>query len=143
MNSKRRILVVDDNHSVVKLLELVLQKEGYTVLSAFDGLEGYQAACREKPDLILLDVIMPEMDGYEVCRRLQAREDTENIPVIFLTVKGDVDGVTSRQKKWIISQRIQERIEGFQAGAIEFLCKPIVAKEVLKQVKQVLGMGSG
>jgi CheY-like chemotaxis protein len=143
MNSKPRILVVDDNHSVVKLLELVLQKEGYAVLSAFDGWEGFQIACQEKPDLILLDVIMPQMDGYEVCRRLQAREDTSRIPVIFLTVKGDVGGVTSTQKKWIISERIQERVEGFQAGAIQFLSKPIVAKEVLQQVKQVIELGKG
>lgn len=140
MSSPPRILVVDDNHSAVKLLELVLQREGYTVLTAFDGLDGLKKACAEKPDLILLDVVMPNMDGYEVCRCLQAGKDTANIPVIMLTIKGVVTGVCNKQKKRIFSERVEERLEGFEAGAIEFLSKPIVAKEVVKRVKKVLAM---
>ncbi len=138
MSSEVRILVVDDNHSIVKLLELVLQRAGFVVLTAFDGLDGYTKARAEKPDLILLDVVMPRMNGYDVCRRLQSLQDTVRTPIVFLTAKGRVKGVINRTKKRVLDDHIQERIDGFDAGATEFLSKPIVAKEVVDKVRLIL-----
>jgi DNA-binding response OmpR family regulator len=141
MSRQARILVVDDNHSVVKLLELLLQREGYVVLTAFDGMDGLQKAGQEKPDLIILDVVMPGIEGYEVCRHLQADPNTANIPVIFLTVKGDVRGVISLNRKRIVGERVRERMDAYDAGATDFLSKPIVAKEVVDRVRKVLSVG--
>ncbi len=141
MSRPARILVVDDNHSVVKLLELLLQREGYIVLTAFDGMDGLQKAGQEKPDLIILDVVMPGIEGYEVCRHLQADPNTANIPIIFLTVKGDVRGVISLNRKRIVGERVRERIDAYEAGATDFLSKPIVAKEVVDRVRKVLSVG--
>ena len=95
-------------------------------------------ACKEKPDLIILDVVMPGMDGYEVCRCLQARRDTAAIPVIMLTAKGDIDSLpSSPEMQSVYLDRLDERMEGFEAGAVGFLSKPILAKEVIAQVKKV------
>ena len=136
MNTETRILVVDDNRSVVRIIQVLLQKEGFEVLTAFDGLEALQKAQEEKPDLIILDVVMPKMDGYEVCRLLQDDPDTAAIPVLMLTVKGQVDDPDLDERA--LDTGIQERMEGYEAGAIEFLSKPIKAKELLDRVKTLL-----
>ena len=128
MSSKARILVVDDNRSLVRVLEHLLEKEGFEVLTAFDGPEGLQKAREEKPDLIILDIIMPEMDGYEVCRLLQRDPDTARIAVLMLT-RLDLKRFTSRD---------EERIEGLQAGAIDYLSKPVTAKGLLDRVRGLL-----
>ena len=138
MSTTARILVVDDNRSVVRLLELTLQLAGYEVLTAYDGPEGYSKACGETPDLIILDVMMPGMDGYEVCRALQKRDATARIPIVFLTEKGQVNGATDPTKKRAFNLRVRERITGFDAGATEFLSKPIVAKDVIEKVRVIL-----
>ena len=135
---RKCILLIDDDRSIVRILEIVLQREGYAVLTAFDGSEGVQKACEEKPDLIILDVVMPGMDGYEVCQCLQARRDTAAIPVIMLTAKGDIDSLpSSPEMQSVYLDRLDERMEGFEAGAVGFLSKPILAKEVIAQVKKV------
>jgi DNA-binding response OmpR family regulator len=136
MNTKIRILVVDDNRSLVRIMQGLLQKENYQVLTAFDGLQGLQKAREEKPDLIILDVVMPRMDGYEVCRLLQDDPDSAAIPVLMLTVKGQVDDPDLDERA--LETGIQERMEGYEAGAIEFLSKPIKAKELLHRVKTLL-----
>ena len=82
----RKILVVDDEESIVKIIEYNLKKEGYEVLSAFDGEEGYKLAVEGKPDLILLDIMMPKMDGYEVCKKVRERSD---VPIIMLTARAE------------------------------------------------------
>ena len=119
MSSETRILVVDDNRSVVRLIEALLQKEGFEVLTAFDGLEGLQKAREEKPDLMILDIVMPRMDGYEVCRLLQDDHDTAAIPVLILTVKGQVDepGIGDQD----VEARVREQMAGYEAGAVDFL----------------------
>lgn len=116
-----------------------LARGGFKVLTAFNGPEGLQRAREEKPDLIILDTIMPKMDGYEVYRHLQKDTDTAHIPVLFLTV--DIEADESR----IINPRghsstivLKERIETRQAMAIDFLSKPVTAKEVVDRVQALL-----
>ncbi len=136
MDSKTRILVVDDNHSIVRTIKALLQKEGFEVLTAFDGLEGLRKAREEKPNLIVLDIVMPRMDGYEVCRLLQDSPDTAAIPVLMLTVKGYIDDPSLDDQA--IESRIQEQMNGFDAGAVDFMSKPIKAKELLERVRTLL-----
>ncbi len=136
MSSKARILVVDDNHSIVRLIGALLQKDGFEALTAFDGLEGLQKAREEKPDLIILDIVMPRMDGYEVSRLLQDDPDTAAIPVLMLTVKGQIDDPSLDDHA--LEAGIRERMDGYEAGALEFLSKPIKAKELLDRVKALL-----
>ena len=83
---KKKILVVEDEKAISDILVFNLQREGYDTLAAYDGAEGLRCALEEAPDLILLDVMLPEMDGFEVCQRLKADKETEGIPVIFLSV---------------------------------------------------------
>jgi DNA-binding response OmpR family regulator len=137
MSSKARILIVDDNRSLVRIIERLLQKQGYKVLTAFDGTTGLQMAREEKPDLIILDIIMPGMDGYQVSRRLQADPDTAIIPVLILTVLGQTESHTA-DSPGRYNVRVHQRIEGFESGAMEFLSKPVKAKELLKRVKALL-----
>ena len=136
MSSDTRILVVDDNHSIVRLIGALLQKDGFEVLAAFDGLEGLQKAREEKPDLIVLDIVMPRMDGYEVSRLLQNSPATAAIPILMLTVNGQVDDPSLDDDA--LRAGIRERMDGYEAGAVEFLSKPIKAKELLDRVRALL-----
>ena len=138
MSSKARILVIDDNRSLVRVIEGVLQRQGYEVLTAFDGVEGFEKAKKEKPDLIILDIVMPKMDGYEACRHLQRNPATAGIPILMLTVKGQVNEVANPEDQRDYYARIRERLAGFDAGALEFLSKPVTAKELVKQVQRLL-----
>lgn len=137
----RRILVVDDNRSIVKALELILKREGYEVSTAFDGLEALQKAFDDQPDLVLLDIEMPFMNGYEVCRKLRAARNLKNLRIIMLTVKGWVSPIGPQlTRKRVLEERLREQTEGFEAGADEFLSKPIMAKEVVEYVKKQLAL---
>ena len=139
MGNKKRVLVVDDNESIVRVLEHVLARAGYAVSTAFDGPEAVDTAIRVRPDLVLLDIEMPTMDGYEVCRRLRARYDLKHMRIIMLTVKGQLTPLGPElSAKKALEQRVREQTDGFDAGADEFLTKPIVAKEVLAQVNRFL-----
>jgi two-component system cell cycle response regulator len=104
-----RILVVDDIEANVRLLEAKLSAEYYEVIPAYDGISALEIAAREQPDIILLDVMMPGMDGFEVCRRLKEAVDTRHIPVVLVTA---LDGRS-------------ERVAGLDSGADEFLTKPV------------------
>jgi CheY-like chemotaxis protein len=140
MNTGESILVVDDNRSIVRMLELVLQKNGYRVVTAFDGFEALEKARVEKPVIMLLDVIMPGIDGYEVCRRLQASPETQATRVIFLTSKGRLDLPEVPELKKVMERNVEERARGFEAGAIGFISKPVSAKNVLEEVRRVLAI---
>jgi len=87
----KKILVIDDEPELVRAITVRFEASGYKAIPAFDGQEGIAKAKKLKPDLILLDIIMPGMDGYEVCRRLKADPDTKNIPVLILTASGQRD----------------------------------------------------
>lgn len=117
-----RILVVDDQLINVQLLKRKLERHNMYVISAYSGQDALDAVSTEKPDLILLDVMMPEMDGIEVCRRLQAREDTRSIPVIFITARNTKEG----------------KIEGLAVGAVDYITKPIDLDETLARVQTQL-----
>jgi two-component system, sensor histidine kinase and response regulator len=116
------ILVVDDQPINVQLLKRKLEREGIRVFTATNGIEALAATAREKPDLILLDVMMPDMDGIEVCQRLQAQEDTRSIPIIFITAR------TNKESK----------LEGLGVGAVDYITKPIDLDETLARVQTQL-----
>jgi DNA-binding response OmpR family regulator len=113
------ILVVDDQPINVQLLKRKLEREGIRVVTAYNGLEALDLVAREKPDLILLDVMMPDMDGIEVCQRLQASEETRSIPVIFITARTSKEG----------------KIEGLGVGAVDYITKPIDLDETYARVQ--------
>ncbi len=114
-----RVLVVDDDPPSVKMISFLLREEGYDVVSADNGVTALELIDREPPDLVILDVMMPHLDGFEVCRRMRQKVD---VPIIFLSAKGEtVDKVT-----------------GLQLGADDYLAKPFEPAELLARVKAVL-----
>jgi len=121
-----RILVVDDQPLNVKLLADSLRRQGYETLTANSGREALERISAEPPDLVLLDVVMPEMNGYEVCRAIRARRKTQILPVIMVTALDPQE----------------ERIKGLEAGADDFLTKPINQPELLARVRSLLRIKS-
>ncbi|MDH3453869.1 MAG: response regulator [Desulfuromonadales bacterium] len=122
MSNKARILLIDDHQTVFRLIEAIVRIKGYTLLYAESGQQGIVMARKEQPDLILLDVMMPDIDGFKVCQYLKENEDTKTIPVMFLTARG-ADGDLEAGRK---------------AGADGFMTKPFQTIEVLKQIEQLL-----
>jgi two-component system, sensor histidine kinase and response regulator len=133
MRTKPLVLVVDDEKSLVLIAQRVLQKEGFEVITAYNGAEGLQQAYANLPDVIVLDIVMPEMNGYQVCQKLQANEKTCGIPVIFLSVKGNVD-----EKKGATTEGLKEINEAFNRGASDFLNKPVTARELIDTINKAL-----
>ena len=133
---KTRILVVDDDRPTVLIISSVLKRHGYEVYTAYDGLNGLKTAREVKPHLMILDLMMPLMNGYEVCRHLQADPATRKISVMMLTAKGGVE--QNVKKSYQFATRVQDRLRGFEVGAAEFLTKPVKANELVKRVKSVL-----
>jgi two-component system sensor histidine kinase/response regulator len=117
-----KILVVDDQPINVQLLKRKLEREGMTVATAYSGPEALDLVAADKPDLILLDVMMPDMDGIEVCQRLQADSETKTIPIIFITARTSKEG----------------KIEGLGVGAVDYITKPIDLDETLARVQTQL-----
>jgi two-component system alkaline phosphatase synthesis response regulator PhoP len=137
MAEKKRILIVDDNHSLVLGAQLLLKQNDFDVSTAYDGAQGLEKALTEKPDLIILDINMPVMNGYEVCRRLRSEPDTARIPIIILSARGEVD-----EQKSAVVVGLQEVYEGYDLGANNFLTKPVTAQELLDAVKTELSFSS-
>jgi DNA-binding response OmpR family regulator len=122
VNTPAKILVVDDTPRNVKLLADLLTVKGYEVVTATSGKEALDKIEREQPDLVLLDVVMPEMSGYEVCRKIREIPETRILPVVMVTALDPAE----------------ERIKGIEAGADEFLTKPINQAELLARVRSLL-----
>ena len=118
------VLVVEDDRNIAELLQMYLEKEGYTVTVAADGGQGLSKFRANKPDLVLLDVMMPVMDGWAVCRAIRAESQT---PVIMLTAKGETD----------------DKVAGLKQGADDYITKPFEMKEVLARIEAVLRRTSG
>ena len=118
------VLVVEDDRNIAGLLQMYLEKEGYAVTVAYDGGQGMQKFRAIRPDLVLLDVMMPVMDGWTVCKNIRAESQT---PVIMLTAKGETD----------------DKVQGLRAGADDYITKPFEMKEVLARIEAVLRRSSG
>jgi class 3 adenylate cyclase/CheY-like chemotaxis protein len=121
MEQQAKLLVVDDTPHNVRLLEAVLSPRGYEVLAAGSGGEALEKVVTEQPDLILLDIVMPSMDGFEVCRRLRADSATRFLPIIMITASG-----------------AQEKLNALEAGADDFILKPFDKAELLARVQSLL-----
>jgi putative two-component system response regulator len=117
-----KILIVDDETSSRTALEMLLRREGFEVHNAFDGASALAACASAQPDLILLDVLMPGIDGFEVCRRIKARPETRLTPVVLITGLSNTD----------------DRIKGINAGADDFLSKPIDMNELLARTRSLI-----
>lgn len=121
-NRISKILVVDDQEDNIDLVTTNLEMEGFQLSSAMNGREGFDSACRLKPDIIILDIMMPVMDGWEACRLLKENETTKNIPIIILTAKTGIKDV----------------INGFNQGALDYLRKPFHVEELISRVKKII-----
>lgn len=115
---KNLIFVIDDNKMNIQLLNSVLKKANYDVISTMHGEKAFEIAAREKPDLILLDIMMPRMDGFEVCQLLKSRKATKYIPIIFLTARNDEEGI----------------LKGFKLGAADYVTRPFNRVELLARI---------
>ena len=114
----KKILIVEDEANIRELLRLYLEREGYTVLEAENGVEGIKKWKSDKPDMLLLDVMMPVMDGWAVCREIRAESD---VPIIMLTAKGET----------------ADRVSGLEMGADDYIVKPLEMPEVIARVRAV------
>lgn len=114
-----KIMVVDDDKNICELLRLYLEKEGYQVVIANDGKEAVELNEKEDPELILLDIMLPQLDGWQVCREIRKKSQ---VPIIMLTAKGEVF----------------DKVLGLELGADDYIVKPFETKEVVARIKAVL-----
>ena len=121
MAGKKKILVVDDEDDILHFLELVLREKGYEVVTASGGHEALTQAQIERPDLVLLDIMMPQMDGWEVLKLLRVDEDTSQIPVAMLSARTEA----------------KDRVQGLQEGAVDYICKPFSLQELLGKIESI------
>ena len=119
MSGKQKILVVDDDKHIAELISLYLEKEGYEAKEAYDGREAVKEIAALKPDLVILDLMLPGLDGYQVCAEVRK---TSNVPIIMLTAKGETF----------------DKVLGLELGADDYMVKPFESKELVARVKAVL-----
>ena len=124
---KKKILLVDDSATILMMERMILTKFPYEVVTAVDGEQAIALAMTEQPDLILMDVVMPRMNGFEACRRIRSGEATSDIPVIMVTTRGELESVEA----------------GYQSGCADYVIKPIDAQELLAKVQSYLGETGG
>jgi len=124
--AKGKILVVDDEIYIVHILDFSLGMEGYEVVTALDGEQALEKAHAEHPDLIVLDIMMPKLDGYETCKMLKADPATKDIPVILLSAKG---------------RNVDQKI-GFEVGADDYITKPFSPRKLVERINALLGQSS-
>ena len=117
----KRILLVEDSPTQAQRAQLILEREGYDVTLAPDGSEGLELAVSDQPDLVVTDIVMPNMDGYEMCREVKSRAETQNIPVVMLTTKGD----------------IMDIIKGLGVGADNFITKPYEGSLLIERIQTI------
>jgi DNA-binding response OmpR family regulator len=120
--AKKKILLVDDSRTSLFMEQMILKKGPYDILTAGDGHEAVEKAVVAQPDIIVMDVVMPRMTGFEACAELRRREDTRHIPVILVTTRGEGDNV--------------ER--GFEVGCSDYVTKPVNGMELLAKVRNHL-----
>jgi len=118
----KRILIIEDDRSTVRLMEYTLQQAGYEVIVASDGFEGLRSALSESPDLVILDIMLPGLDGYEVCHRLRQKSETASLPILIISAKARQD----------------DKDVGFKMGADDYLTKPVDPSEIMAKVEALL-----
>lgn len=118
-----KILVVDDSPAEMVRFREILGKHGYELIEAFNGDEGYEKACQEQPDLILMDIVMPEMNGFQATRKITRDEQTAHIPVVIVSTK----------------DQETDRVWGKRQGAKEYLVKPITEEQLIGVIRSTLG----
>lgn len=121
--ARKKILLVDDSETSLLMSRMILSKANYDILVAKNGTDGVDRAVAERPDLVLLDVVMPKMNGFEACTAIRARQETETTPIIMVTTRGDGTSVET----------------GFAAGATDYITKPVNGLELLTKVRNLLG----
>jgi two-component system sensor histidine kinase/response regulator len=118
INEKVTVLVVDDNQENLKVVSNLLKEKKYKIALAEDGLSALKILSSNKIDLILLDIMMPDMDGFEVCKRIKEQDETRDIPIIFLTARTDTDDI----------------VKGFRMGGVDYITKPFKKEELHARV---------
>lgn len=121
----QKILIVDDDLETLRLVGLMLQRQGFEIVAANNGTQAMGLARNEKPDLVVLDIMMPDIDGYEVTRQLRNDPDTTGIPIILFTAK----------------TQVEDKVEGYEAGADDYLTKPVHPAELVAKIKNLLARG--
>ena len=119
----KRVLICDDDAAILRVIEVNLQVEGYEVLLAHHGEEALEVAAAEHPDLIILDIMMPRLDGYQTCERLKASDDTKDIPVIFLSAKAQQSDID----------------KGLAYGVVDYVTKPFDPNDLIEAVERQIG----
>lgn len=119
---KKKILIVEDEPNISKLVSYILETHGFEVLQAFIGVEGIEMAKREKPDLIVLDVMMPKMDGFEVAQNLKNEQITKDIPIIMLSS----------------AAQFKDKVKGLESGAMDYITKPFDKDELIEKINEYL-----
>lgn len=117
-----KILIAEDERDILELITFTLQFGGYEVIPTSNGQDALEMTSKEKPDLVLLDVRMPRMSGYEVCKKIKANHETRKIPVVFLSAKGQESEIKT----------------GFETGAIDYILKPFAPDHLLKRMEEIL-----
>ncbi len=121
--SSRKILLVDDSETVLQMEQMILAKNSYELILARDGEEGVAKALASRPDLILMDIVMPKMDGFEAVRRLRGTAETRGVPIVMVTSKAEAESMEA----------------GYENGCSDYILKPIDRLELLAKVKNLLG----
>jgi CheY-like chemotaxis protein len=120
---RKKILIVDDSATILMMVRMVLGRGRYDLVTACDGRDAVEKARVQKPDLVVMDVVMPRMTGFEACRELRQRVETKDIPIILVTTRGEPESVE----------------KGFECGCSEYVTKPIDGLELLSKVQSCLG----
>ena len=119
----KKILLVDDSETILEMERMILQQDRYEMVTARDGQEGVTKALELKPDLILMDVIMPRLDGFAAVRRLREHSDTSRVPIVMVTSKAEAESLET----------------GYESGCSDYIIKPIDRMELVAKVKNLLG----
>ena len=123
----RRILLVDDSETILMMEQMILKKDRYEIVTAKNGKDGVARALETKPDLILMDVVMPEMNGFEAVKRLRQEEATRSIPIVMVSTKAEAESMAA----------------GYESGCNDYVIKPIDQLELRTKVKSLLGEYTG
>ena len=118
----KRVLVIEDDPATVLLISYILKEQGYKVLTALNGIEGFRKAVEQEPDLVILDIMMPEVDGFKICRALRREDRTSHLPILMFSAKA----------------RQIDKDAGLSAGADDYLTKPADPSEIVSRVDRVL-----